>query len=45
MQTGREDHGCGLIEKPDGTQEIIVAGGDYYENTVEIFNFESQTWR
>ena len=45
MQNGREGHGCGMIEKPDGTQEAIVAGGHAREDSVEIYNFETQTWR
>ena len=45
MQIGREDHGCGLIQKPDGTYEAIVAGGHMGTDSVELYNFETQTWR
>ena len=49
MQTGRDDHGCGLIETAaaadGGAKEMVVAGGDHGEVTVERFNFGSQTWR
>ena len=48
MPTGRHGHGCGVIQKADGTQEAVVAGGDdylYFEKSVEIYNIETQSWR
>ena len=44
MQTARRYHGCGLATKSDGTMEVVVAGGVGFD-TVEIYNFESNTWR
>ena len=44
MKTGRNNHGCGITERPDGTQNAIVAGA-VLEDSVEIYNFETQTWR
>ena len=44
MQTGRYNHGCGITEIPDGTLEAIVAGG-MADDSVEIYNFKTQTWR
>ena len=40
----RSDHSCGLVRRPSGDVEIVVAGG-VREVTLEIFNFRSQTWR
>ena len=45
MKTAHYYHGCGLVERADGTSmEAIVAGG-YGEDSVELFNFESGEWR
>ena len=45
MQTGRDDHGCGLATKSDGTVEVIVAGGDSGTDTIEILDLATLTWR
>ena len=44
MQMGRSGHGCGLIEHENGTQEVMVAGGQN-TSTVEMYNLESGIWR
>ena len=44
MQKRRYRHGCGLARKSDGTVEAVVAGG-YKEDSVEIYNFDTNTWR
>ena len=45
MQTGGMAHGCGLIHKPDGRLEAVVAGGDHENKSVEILNLETMSWR
>ena len=47
MARVRNFHGCGLVKRSDGTLEAVVAGGDegLGDDTVEIYNFDTQTWR
>ena len=45
LQTARKQHGCGLVEKPDGTLEAVVAGGSGGLATVEIYNIQTNIWR
>lgn len=44
LQTGRYWHACGLARKLDGTYQVVVAGG-YTENSIEIFDLDTKTWR
>ena len=44
MKTSRYGHGCGLARKLDGTLQAVVAGG-YLEDSVEIFDLDTETWR
>ena len=44
MQENRTSHACGLVTLSDDTKELVVAGG-YHRTSVEIYNFETQTWR
>ena len=37
---------CGAVEALDGSvNEIVVAGGIWYTDTVEIYEVQSGTWR
>ena len=47
MARARHMHGCGMAKRSDGTFEAVVAGADDEsgDDTVEIYNFETQTWR
>ena len=44
----RYHHGCGLVTKEDGTQEVVIAGG-YQSNkivdSVQIYDLAADTWR
>lgn len=42
---GRARHACGIIETEEGVPEAVVAGGYGALTSVEIFSFETMTWR
>ena len=44
MAIGRSGHACGMAFKSDGSVEVVVAGGKV-EASVEIFNFQTNSWR
>ena len=44
LRNGRSSHGCGLIKGENGT-EIVVVGGGYAWDDVEIFNINTREWR
>ena len=44
LPTKRLFHGCGRMEKQDGTVEAVVAGGNK-DTSVDIYNLGSQSWR
>ena len=47
MQSSRESHGCGTIDAQDGTgnKEVVVAGGYYDDDSVEIYSTSEENWR
>ena len=45
MQSGLDDHGCGLVSKSNEIVEAIVAGCDHGVDTVEILDIATLTWR
>ena len=47
MQEQRIYHGCGLVtsgEESSRKRELVVAGGSGIQ-TVEIYNFQTKSWR
>ena len=47
MPTARYTLMCGLIRSPAGKQEVVAAGGFYFQyyDTVEIYSIDSNLWR
>ena len=47
MPRSRYAHSCGLVINPERGPEIVIAGGNYYDNmdTVDIYTVNTDTWR
>ena len=47
MSEGRYSHCCGIVNGPNGTNIIVVGGGDTLSVTsnTEVYNIEEGTWR
>ena len=49
MNVARFSHTCNLIQRMEGSKEIIVVGGydEHYNglDSVEIYSLDNQTWR
>ena len=43
-KTGRNPT-CGIIRKPNGDQEVIIAGGDTFNGETHIFSLKDNRWR
>ena len=46
MTEPRYWHSCGLVQSSSGSgYDVVVVGGSYTENSIEIFSIETETWR
>ena len=47
MPTNRQNHMCGLVKDPEGSPEIVAAGGynGGYLDTVDIYTVYTESWR
>ena len=45
MQRGHSLHGCGRGKKADGTINAVVVAGNSHDYSVEIYDFDTQSWR
>ena len=48
MPTNRQNHMCGLVKDPEGSPEIVAAGGyfnDNYLSAVDIYTVNTDSWR